>query len=245
MDKALVIGMGEIGTALAKVLLRAHEVYVSDVGERVNRCQSDIKHTWRIANEDPQVDVMHICFPYSKVFIADVQSYRERFNPKDLVIHSTVPPGTSYLCGAVHSPVIGLHPNLEQSLLTFTKFIGGQMSGDIADHLRAAGMRVYLFPSAYTTELLKILSTTFYALMIEWTKEVDLVLAAGDISYSAWTIWTQAYNEGYQALGRPEYTRPQLIPLHKRLGGHCLLSNCEFIKDDSEFARIILKRNKA
>ena len=237
MDKRTdaVIGMGEVGSALTCVLkMGGHEVTTYDIKD--GPAPTDL----------PFVDVLNICFPYCNcggIFEHNVDYWRERFSPLGIVIHSTVPIGTSRSLGAIHSPVIGLHPNLTHSLLTITKFFGGEWAEDVADHFRSTGMKVYLIKDQETTELMKILSTTYHALNVEWTKEVAAMCSGQSVPYEAWTLWTDNYNRGYNELGCSEYTRPQLIPITTKIGGHCLLSNARFIEEDNEFARIILKRN--
>jgi len=237
MDKRTdaVVGMGEVGSALTYILeMGGHEVTTYDIKDGP------------APNDYPCVDVLNICFPYderSGVFEYSVDHWREGFSPLEVVIHSTVPVGTSRPLGAIHSPVVGLHPNLVRSLLTFTKFLGGERAEYVADHFRSTGMKVYLIKDQETTELMKILSTTYHALNVEWTKEVAVMCRRQDVPYEAWTLWTDSYNHGYNELGYPEYTRPQLIPITTKIGGHCLLSNARFIEEDNEFARIILKRN--
>ena len=230
-----VIGMGEVGNALTYVLeMGGHKVTTYDVEDGPAPGQLS------------RVDVLNICFPYDErasIFEHDVNYWQDRFAPLETVIHSTVPVGTSRRLGAIHSPVIGLHPNLSHSLLTFTKFLGGERAEKVADHFRSTGMKVYLIKDQETTELMKILSTTYHALNVEWTKEVAAMCKDRDIPYEAWTLWTDNYNRGYNELGYPEYTRPQLIPITTKIGGHCLLPNARFIEENNEFARVILKRN--
>ena len=237
MDKRTdaVVGMGEVGNALTYVLeMGGHEVTTYDVKDGP------------APNSYPRVDVLNICFPYDgrgDTFENNVYHWQCQFLPLETVIHSTVPIGMSRRLGAIHSPVVGLHPNLVRSLLTFTKFLGGERAEYVADHFRSTGMKVYLVKDQETTELMKILSTTYHALNVEWTKEVAAMCSGQSVPYEAWTLWTDNYNRGYSELGYPEYTRPQLIPITTKIGGHCLLSNARFIEEDNEFARIILKRN--
>lgn len=230
-----VIGMGEVGSALAYVLeMGGHRVTTHDTKDG----KAKIGY--------PLVDVLNICFPYQdrgNTFEYNVNHWQCQFMPLETVIHSTVPVGVSRKLGAIHSPVIGLHPNLSRSLLAFTKFLGGDRAELVADHFRSVGMKVYLVRDQETTELMKILSTTYHALNVEWTKEVAAMCEKHGAPYEAWTLWTENYNQGYDKLGYPEYTRPQLIPIRTKIGGHCLLSNAKFIEEDSEFARIVLKRN--
>ena len=229
-DFTIVVGMGEVGRALYTVLGLVYDVASIDVGDSLDHLQ-----TWP--------GVMHVCFPYSNDFISQVQCYQEKYRPWVTVIHSTVPMGTSLLCGAVHSPIIGVHPNLRKSLLAFTKFVGGQpaKAGIAARHMQRAGIKTYITGKAKTTEAMKILSTQFYALMIEFTKEVKDVCDEEDLPFEMWTLWTNAYNEGYKALGKPEVMRPNLVPMQGKLGGHCLLQNLELLGGD--FRDLIKKRN--
>ena len=108
--KSLIIGAGEIGQALEKVLNKYYKVWIRD-------------KDW--GEEDIHPDIIHICFPYSENFVSNVDKYQRQYDPKYTIIHSTVPVGTARNCSAMHSPIIGIHPSLEQSLTTFTKFIGG------------------------------------------------------------------------------------------------------------------------
>ena len=219
---ALIIGAGEIGTALSKVL----NINVVD------------KHIEENGKYGPGIGgILHICFPPSDEFVSEVKRYQKMYEPKYTIIHSTVPVGTSRKCNAMHSPVRGMHPNLESGLRTFTKFIGGEQASEVADHFRRAGMKVYLFDKPETTELMKIQSTTFYLACIEYVKETKRLCEKYDAPFEAWTLWTETYNDGFTKLGHPEYTRPNLVPIMKEPGGHCVLQNIELL--ESEFTKFL------
>jgi len=229
MDTALVIGYGEVGYALALVLDGEHEVDVYDT-----------RPGFQVPGRRGY-DVMHICFPYSETFMRDVVAYKIAYEPKQTVIHSSVPIGTTRLLDASHSPVIGIHPSLEESVRTFTKFIGGPYASQVADHFRRAGIRVYIVDDSETTELMKLMSTTLYGVCIEFTKEVKRLCNEHNVPFEAWTLWTNAYNEGYAKMGRPEYTRPNLTAISTRIGGHCVLPNASMV--GSRFADLIKELN--
>jgi len=218
MVKSLIIGMGEIGKSLFNVLAEQYEVDCYD----------------KEYSEEPEgpYEVMHICFPYSDEFSSYVQQYKYKFNPSYIVIHSTVPIGSTRKCDAdaIHSPVVGVHPNLTQSLKTFTKFLGGELASEIADYFRRAGIKVYITNKPESTELMKLQSTNLYATLIEFYKETKLMCDMADIPYELWTLWNQNYNEGYEKLGYPEYKKPLLIPIMKKQGGHCTLPNLELLE---------------
>lgn len=225
--KTLIIGRGEIGGALSEILSEFYPVEVLDLGERISG----------------SFDIIHICFPYSKSFLDDVAAYKEKYKPKYIIIHSTVPVGTSRKCGAFHCPVVGMHPLLKKSILTFTKFLSGKGAYNIADYFRRAGIKIYLTDKQESTELMKILSTNFYGVCIEYVKEVKGLCDSFDVPFEMWTLWTENYNNGYISLGSPEFVRPNLIPIVNQIGGHCVSNNLNFLHSD--FVQFLRKRGVA
>jgi len=219
--RTLIVGMGQVGRALYKVLEPHYLTCAWPDTSKWMRCSG----------------IMHICFPYSEDFEGEVKSYQEKFLPKYTVIHSTVPVGTSRKLGAIHSPVRGLHPNLESGIRTFVKYLGGGQASEVADYFRRAGLRVYLTDKPETTELMKIWSTTWYAAEIEMTKQIKRDCDKNSVPFELWSLWAQSYNEGYGELGYPEYARPNLVPIMKPQGGHCTLGNLEFL--DNWLTRIL------
>jgi len=231
--KSLIIGYGEIGQSLYNILNKEYDCYGYD------KKANDEKWLNNIAIN--KFDILHICFPYSKDFIKDVKKYQHLIKPKFTIIHSTVPVGTSKKLNAIHSPCIGIHPHLEKSMTTFAKFLGGKDVSLVADYFRRAGMKVYLVDKSESTELMKALCTSFYGLCLEYTKDVKRLCDKNDIPFELWTIWNNNYNEGYSKLDMREFLRPNLIPINKKIGGHCVIPNLDFIKSD--FTELIKKRN--
>lgn len=225
--KTLIVGAGEIGWALSVALKQ----YIPEFHDPVKAYTAVGRY-----------EIMHVTFPYSDHFVEQVKHYQEQFQPAYTVIHSTVPPGTSLALKAISSPIIGIHPHLTESLLTFTKFIGGEQAAEVADYFRRCGMKVYLFDKAETCELMKILDTTFYGLCVEFTKDVKRLAGEHQVPFEAWTLWTDVYNQGYQLMGYPGYTRPNLVPIMKNIGGHCVLPNADLL--DTPFTRFLKDVNK-
>lgn len=207
---SLIVGNGEIGQSLYKIV-GGHIIGRTDIESSMNYF------------------VMHICFPYSDEFESEVKRYQELYKPKYTVIHSTVPVGTSTKLGSIHSPVNGVHPNLEESLRTFTKFIGGS-NNEIDNYFRRAGFRIYTFDKPETTELMKIMCTTFYGVCIEYVRDVKEQCDKFGVPFEAWTLWTNNYNQGYEEMKQPQYKRPNLTPPKGEIGGHCVLPNAKLLK---------------
>lgn len=223
--KSLVLGAGEIGKAVYSVLSEVYDTYITD--------------TKKVKG---QYDVLHICFPYSDKFIDNVNEYQKRHKPKYTVIHSTVPVGTSRKCGATHSPVRGMHPYLADSIKTFTKFVGGKDADFICEYFRRANIPTYLCRKSETTELGKILSTTYYAVCIEYAKDTEKQCRKFGVPFSeAYTLFNETYNKGWNKMGHEEYTRPILNPIQQVQGGHCTLQNTELL--ETEFTELVKKLN--
>lgn len=228
--KTLIVGAGEIGNSLFDVFNCEYDCIIID--------KDNVTNGITII----PFEIMHICFPYSDKFVDAVKEYQDKYKPKYTVIHSTVPVGTSDELGAVHSPAIGIHPHLGESLKTFTKFLGGKDASEVAQYFRRAGIKVYLTDFSDTTELMKIMSTTYYGMCIEYTKEVKRQCDEHMVPFEMWTIWTDNYNKGYQKLGYPDYTRPNLVPMMTKIGGHCVSQNLELL--DSPFTEFLKEQNE-
>lgn len=227
MLKTLIIGGGHIGNALAKVLVDYNPTVLDGIG----------------ADLDEQFDIIHICFGYDESFKSEVKRYQEKFKPKYTVIHSTVPIGTSRELDAIHSPVVGIHPHLAESIKTFKKFLGGKGASGVADYFRRAGCNVYLFDDQETTELAKLSQTTFYAMTIEYVKMLKRICDEKNLSFTeVYTTFVVDYNRGYEELGMPEIKIPNLVPIMREQGGHCTIPNCDLWTND--FTEFVKEQNK-
>ena len=223
--RTLIVGGGEIGKSLLSVFDKAYECCILDKGDEA----------------ELEYEIMHVCFPYSDKFIDYVNEYKVKYKPKYVVIHSTVPVGTSKKLNAIHSPCIGIHPHLGESLKTFTKFLGGEDASNVAQYFRRAGIKVYLTDKSESTELMKICSTSFYGLCIEWNKEVKDMCDKNKVPFELWSLWNSNYNNGYEKLGYPEYRRPILQAIKTKIKGHCVINNLEFLQ--SKFKELIKRGN--
>ncbi|MCK9370829.1 hypothetical protein M0R04_13045 [Candidatus Dojkabacteria bacterium] len=220
MQTSLIIGAGEIGKSLHKV-----------IGGEIRDKEYVQGH----------YDIIHICFPYDSAFISEVEIYQNQHTPKYTVIHSTVPVGTSRKCNAIHSPCLGVHPYLEESFKTFTKYLGGENAGEVADYFRRANIKVYITDLSETTELMKLLCTTKYGVDIEYVKDVKKQCDKYGVPFEMWTLWTDNYNQGYKKLWQEQFTRPNLIPNMQKINGHCVMPNTELI--DTPFTKILKELN--
>lgn len=223
--KSVVVGAGEIGRAIHSVLDSHYPAFLYDVlGDDADVVQ--------------HVDFLHICFPWSAKFHDEVRRYMKMFAPWHVIVHSTVPVGTCDSLNVCHSPVRGKHYTMYRSLKTYTKFFGGTDADACADLFLRIGVPVHVYEKAATTELAKILETSYLGLNIRWAQEVDDLCKALGLSYTeVWDKFTSTYNEHAEDLGQPKF--PVLVPIHDKIGGHCVLPNLKFLPEDFAFLDIL------
>lgn len=222
---SVVLGAGEIGRAIHALLEPHYPAFLYDI----------------LVNGAPHVgkcDYLHICFPYSEVFKSEVERYRDMFHPTHVVVHSTVPIGTCGELGVVHSPVRGKHYDMLRSLRTYTKFFGGEDADAPANLFLRIGVPVAIYDSPEATEMAKILETTFLGLMVRWTQSVDEWARNEGLNFTeVWDKFTSTYNEKAEQMGQPKF--PVLVPIHEKIGGHCVLPNLAFLPESFPFKAVV------
>jgi UDP-N-acetyl-D-mannosaminuronate dehydrogenase len=212
-DSSIVIGMGEIGSALQNIL----------------KCDYvDLKES-RITS--PVYETIHVCIPYTENFVEIVKKYQDLYKPILTVIHSTVPIGTSKLLDAVHSPVRGKHPNMVNGIMNFTKFFGGEKSKEASAIFEELGIKCYCVPNSDDTEAMKLWDTTQYGWSIILEKVIWQFCQDKGLDFNTvYTLANQSYNDGYEKLGNPEYKKYILKHVDGKIGGHCVMQNLELLE---------------
>jgi len=92
------------------------------------------------------------------------------------------------------------------------------------------------------TETLKLWDTTYYAWNVVFEKAVWAYCQKRGLDFE--TVYTHAnttYKSGYEQLHRPGVARPILQHVPGKIGGHCLIPNCELL--DDELAKFVLRFN--
>ncbi|MDP1689897.1 MAG: hypothetical protein Q8L52_01695 [bacterium] len=198
------------------------------------------------------VEVLHICIPWSDNFIEIARKEIKEANPKLTIIHATVAPGTVKNIGGmvVHSPVRGVHPNLYEGIKTFVKYIGAD-SEDAAkmaeDHLNSLGIKTKTFYPSITTELGKILDTTYYGIVIAWHGEMKEICDKFGVDFEkAVTDFNKTYNEGYTKLDKKNVIRPVFYPPQFGKPKHCIVPNATILEKyyKSPIFELLLKKYK-
>lgn len=220
-----ILGYGEIGQAIAKFFK--------------NPKVKDLTRDDGLIN----LDVLHVCIPWSDKFVDIVKKEIKNSNAKLTIIHSTVTPGTTKklalslpkgLGSVVHSPVRGVHPHLHKGIKTFVKYIGAddKKAARLAqNHLAGLKIKTKAFYPSVTTELGKLLDTTYYGLVIAWHGEKKRLTDKFGVNFDETvTDFNKTYNEGYAKLGKHNVIRPVLYPPQGPIGGHCVVPNAKLLK---------------
>jgi UDP-N-acetyl-D-mannosaminuronate dehydrogenase len=229
--KVGILGYGEVGQAIAKFYQ--------------NPKIKDLKRDDGLKG----VEILHICLPWSNNFVKIVKKEIKEIKPKLTIIHSTVAPGTTQKIGGlvVHSPIRGIHPHLYKGIKTFVKYIGtdNKKAGKLAkNHFKSLGIKTKVFQPSITTEIGKLLDTTYYGICIAWHGEMKKICDKAGVDFDkAATDFNQTYNQGYKTLGKPNVVRPVLYPPKGGIGGHCICENAEILQKyfKSQAIDLILK----
>jgi UDP-N-acetyl-D-mannosaminuronate dehydrogenase len=194
---------------------------------------------------------MHVCIPCKsgEEFEDVVSGYVKQFNPKLVIINSTVPPGTTMAlhkrckCLMAHSPIRGVHKGLEHmklELKRWTKYVGGAdaEAGEAArKHFEKIGLKTKVLKSSTDTELAKLFETTYRAWMIVWFQEMHRISGSIGADFDGVVDFLEDTH-------RVRLDRPIMFP--GAIGGHCVVPNIDLLLKsyDSEFLRLIEKSNE-
>lgn len=227
----LVIGLGEVGGALAKVLERSQRVLRQDIEP--------------VKIEEP-IGVVHLCFPFQsrEQFEQTAIDYVERFHPKLAVINSTVLPGTTRRIAAAtkvptaYSPVRGKHAHMADDLLRYRKFVSAidVDSARMAEHhFERGGFQTRRMNRMETLELAKLAETTYFGILIGYAQELNRYCEQVDGDYYEATN----FFDEIDFLPRVRYF-PGFI------GGHCVVPNVNLMLQltDSAMLRAVLDSNR-
>ncbi len=222
-QKVGVLGYGEIGQAIAKFY------------------KNPLIRDLDINTFEENLDVLHVCLPYLKDFQKIVSDNITKYKPNLVIIHSTIGLGSTLSLykkfgNVVHSPVRGVHPNLYKGIKTFVKYVGAddkRLGLKAAKHLESLGIKnVKVLESSKTSELGKLLDTTYYGVCIAFHDYANKICTKQKINFAdVMTDFNKTYNEGYKKLGMANVIRPVLFPpKNNKIGGHCVVPNAEILK---------------
>ncbi len=212
--RTLVVGLGEVGAALAAILDRNETVLRHDL-ERV-----------KIAGP---VGTMHLCIPFQSPgqFETVALGYIDRFQPARTIINSTVLPGTTRSIAqksesaVAYSPVRGKHVRMQEDLMRYFKYVAAPdrtVAADAEAHFQAAGIKTRRMTEVESLELAKLAETTYFGVCIAFAQEMNRYAERVGADYSE----AVDFFDEVDFLPRRRYF-PGFI------GGHCVIPNIKLL----------------
>lgn len=213
--ETLIVGLGEVGTALAAVIERRRPV---------------LRHDLEPRSFSQPIGVMHMCIPFRAraEFEDAVCGYITRFGPPLTIINSTVLPGTTRAiarragAAVAYSPVRGKHVRMTEDLMRYVKYVAApdaQAAQLARRHFEEAGMKTAEMSRPEALELAKLAETTYFGVLIAFAQELNRFAEQAGAKYDE----VIGFFEEVDFLPRPRYF-PGFI------GGHCVIPNIELLR---------------
>ncbi len=227
----VVVGMGEVGKPLYRILSKRFECVGVDLEpvEIARPCS-----------------VLHICFPFQiPDFIGTVARYVSKYQPELVIINSTVAPGTTRKVqeaigdrAIAYSPVRGKHARMDADMRRYKKFVAAPRLSALErafEHFRQAGFKVGTFRTPELGELSKLLETTYLGVLIGWAQEVERLAAEYDGTFADVNAFVEEV----------DFLPSHVVPGH--IGGHCVMPNIAILRKhlSSKFLDLIVESNEA
>ena len=242
--KNIVAGLGEIGTPILKLLSDNELTLGYDIDKKLMN-QREFNE-----NEKNPTLTLHICIPFSKKFISNVQKLVKKFQPEIVVIHSTVSPRTTSTLQlklsipVIYSAVRGVHkrkfdkyqPHKNGILFDikrYTKFFAISNNApkktfavkEFKKSMRKNGVKTKQMSTPETLELGKIIcDTSYYGWLINYAQLSNTIATQYNVDYDE--MWTFS-DEIHKFLGN----RPKMFP--GIIGGHCVIPNLDLIHNET------------
>lgn len=231
--KDIVAGLGEIGGPILKLITKGTTVIGYDINPKL--CDNARLKKY----QSIKTRFLHVCIPYNEKFIRNVTSLFEQFDPKSIVIHSTVSPYTTknlqekITIPIIYSATRGVHKRMISDLKRYTKFYaiepniheGKMMSMEYSKLMRKCGVKTKKMANPITLELAKIICDTSYlGWLINYAQISNMIAVQHGVNYDE--MWSFS-DEIHKLLGN----RPKMFPGY--IGGHCVIPNLDLIHNQT------------
>ena len=233
MKKDIVVGLGEIGKPILKLLSKKNIV----VGFDLNHDLMDQIKFEKYKNL--KTSFLHIAIPGTDNLIENVLKLYKKFQPECIVIHSTIRPGTTEkLQKKIPIPVIysatrGVHKRMIYDLKRYTKFFvisasaprSKWASSRYVKVMKDCGIKTKKMSNPETLELAKIICDTSYlGWLINYAQLSNNIAVEYGVNYDE--MWNFS-DEIHKFLGN----RPKMFPGF--IGGHCVIPNLDLIHNQT------------
>ena len=233
MKKDVVVGLGEIGNPILKLLSKKNIV----VGFDLNRDLMDKIKFEKYKNLE--TSFLHIAIPVTDKLITNILKLYKKFLPECIIIHSTIKPGTTEkLQKKIPIPVIysatrGVHNRMIYDLKRYTKFFvisanAPRSKWALSRYVKVmkdCGIKTKKMSNPETLELAKIICDTSYlGWLVNYAQLSNMIAIQYGIDYDE--MWSFS-DEIHRNLGN----RPKMYPGY--IGGHCVIPNLELINNQT------------
>ena len=217
MKKDVVVGLGEIGYPILKLLSKEQTTvgYDIDKGLMNNSKFKTLLNT--------QTSFLHVAIPVTSKFDSNVLKLYKKFKPECIVIHSTVSPGTTeriqkkLSVPLIYSATRGVHKRMLKDVKPKKQWATKTFSRK----MKNCGIRTRQMSKPETLELGKILCDTSYlGWLINYAQLTNMIAIQYNVDYDE--MWTFS-DEINKFLGN----RPKMYPGF--IGGHCVIPNLDLI----------------
>ena len=233
MKKDVVVGIGEIGKPILKLLSKNNTI----IGFDLNPDLVDQKKIERY--KKLQTSFLHIAIPVTDKFVNNVLKLNKKFKPECIVIHSTINPGTTKTLQkklsipVIYSATRGVHKRMIHDLKRYTKFFA--ISTNAPRHkwassrftklMKECGIKTKKMSKPETLELAKIICDTSYlGWLVNYAQLSNIIAIKHGVDYDE--MWSFS-DEIHRFLGN----RPKMFPGF--IGGHCVIPNIYLIDNKS------------
>jgi len=233
LERDVIVGMGEVGSGLSKILLKE--------GKPLEGYDIDPKKCFQNScNRTDHIFFLHICIPFKKFpeFRLSILKFVQDYKPKAIVIHSTVAPKTTQKIQSdldipvLYSPVRGVHSRMIDDMKRYTKYysldkkfprINVEKAFEI--QMSKAGIKTKKMSNSVTLELAKILTdTSYYGWLIAYAQKTKMIADNYGVDFDE--MWS--FSDEIQKFLN---NRPKMFA--GMIGGHCILPNLDLIDDDT------------
>ena len=232
MKKDIVVGLGEIGFPIYRIISKVFPTYGYDKN-------TDLLPKTNKKFEFHSTRFLHVCIPYNKNFVFNVIKLNKKFLPETIVIHSTIKPGTTrniqkkLSIPVIYSATRGVHKRMPSDLKKYTKFFAfdktihnSKASSRLyAQLMKKSGIKTKKMSNPETLELAKIICDTSYlGWLVNYAQLSNIVAIEYGVNYDE--MWSFS-DEIHKFLGN----RPKMFPGF--IGGHCVIPNLDLIHNQT------------
>ena len=233
MNKDIVAGLGEIGLPILKLISKKETAVGYDLNTKLMNSRKFKKF------ENMETRFLHIAIPVNKNFNSNVIELNNKFQPKCIILHSTISPGTTQqIQNKLKIPLIfsatrGVHKRMLKDLQRYTKFFAISKNApkkqwaitEYRKTMKKCGIRTKQMSKPETLELAKILCDTSYlGWLINYAQLTNTIAIKHNVNYDE--MWTFS-DEIHEELGN----RPKMFPGF--IGGHCVIPNLDLMQNQT------------